>query len=479
VRLVGGSLCALALLVVAPRPARANPWLHPRAATPGVQPPSATSLTCTNCHVSAGGGLECGSFPCFNPFGYAYWSHPGGWADVATLDTDGDGRTNDEEIYTDLTLPGFPEGATSVGCDMTSCASAGTQTCAGGVHCQSSHALHGGAFNHYAFWFTCGAEYDGAPSTSDAEWSLACSDADECAAMPCGPGACHAEPLASWTPPGYGCVCDAGAAFDGLTCTPPSECTTSAPCVPGATCTDPTPSPADAACACPPGTTGDGLASGSGCADVNECVVGRCRNAICRELPLVGWAAPGYECVCDAGYVSSGGACALDDECLAQLADCVPLALCSDPSAAAGDYACACPSGFVGDGRGSGSGCVDPSAIDAGFDAAAPDAGRDAGLDASSGDATVRDASRHDASAIDASRHDASRFDASQFDASRFDASEPDATSGPAPVAQCGCRASRRSSRYALVALLGLGLVRRRTRRPAGRGRLDGGPIAP
>lgn len=440
--------------------AHANPPLHPHSTIPGVLPPSYGTLDCTNCHVSSGGGLECGFYPCFNPFGYDYWTHSGGWAEVAALDSDGDGRTNEEEIYTDHTLPGFPEAARAIGCDMTACAF-GVDRCGAGVRCDASHAWHD-ARSHYLFFFTCDAAYVGAPSVAASDWSTACADASECAAAPCGAGTCTETPLARWQAPGYGCTCDAGYAFDGTTCTLPSACTTSANrCVPGAECA--TPGAGMTLCACPAGASGDGSLDGTGCTDDDECASNPCTNAVCRDLPLPGWAAPGYACVCHAGYAMRGGACVVVDECLARTADCDGRARCADPTPAIGDFTCTCMAGYRGTGHIASGGCVEDVDAgppgDAGLDAAVRDGG---GQDATIGDAAVHDAGP-DASARDASLRDAASRDAS----SARDAGEDAAPVAPRAAASCGCRVGAGESPRTLAVLIVLALTRlgRRTRR--------------
>lgn len=91
---------------------------------------------------------------------------------------------------------------------------------------------------------------------------------------------------------------------------PTNECASNKDdCVDGATCTD---TDESFTCACVAGYSGDGKASGTGCANLNEC--------------------------------------ALDSD------DCVASATCVDND---GAFTCDCGAGYTGDGRNAGSGCAD------------------------------------------------------------------------------------------------------------------------
>jgi Calcium-binding EGF domain/EGF domain len=67
-----------------------------------------------------------------------------------------------------------------------------------------------------------------------------------------------------------------------------------------------------------------------------------------------------FTCSCAAGYTgdgkASGTGCANIDECAAGTDDCAAAAACTDSD---GAFACACGAGFSGDGRSGGTGCAD------------------------------------------------------------------------------------------------------------------------
>ncbi|PHJ20321.1 calcium binding egf domain-containing protein [Cystoisospora suis] len=87
------------------------------------------------------------------------------------------------------------------------------------------------------------------------------------------------------------------------------------PCVPLATCVPTVPIIGSATCICPPGYAGDGLASGDGCVDINECATGEndCdpRTTVCIDLPGT------YRCECKNGFLMApnGRTCLDIDEC--------------------------------------------------------------------------------------------------------------------------------------------------------------------
>ncbi len=77
--------------------------------------------TCVGCHVDADGGSGCGSPPCLNAFGSALLGT--GWGpELASLDSDGDGFTNGEELGdpTGTWVPG-----TAIECGCTSAPGSG------------------------------------------------------------------------------------------------------------------------------------------------------------------------------------------------------------------------------------------------------------------------------------------------------------------------------------------------------------------
>ncbi|XP_035694655.1 neurogenic locus notch homolog protein 3-like [Branchiostoma floridae] len=130
------------------------------------------------------------------------------------------------------------------------------------------------------------------------------------------------------------------------------------PCDAQATCTD-KPAPAlDATCTCNTGYTGDGLTSGTGCADIDACLANPCdARATCTDNP-----APALDatCTCNTGYtgdgLSSGTGCTDIDACLAN--PCDAQATCTDKPAPALDATCTCNTGYTGDGLSSGTGCA-------------------------------------------------------------------------------------------------------------------------
>jgi cysteine-rich repeat protein len=323
--------------------------------------PNANVLGCPTCHVTAGGGGACTDLGrCLNPFGRAYFLNGQVWnATLWNQDSDQDGQSNNFELSTPATLPGFPNQATASGCSMETCSNFDFDGCASGpLRCSSTYdATNGFAF----FSFTCdhgGYDYSGPTMHS-------CTDRNECAGNPCGVGSCSQIPIGSWSSPGYTCSCPTGYGQGGSprTCVITNDCLANTDdCVALATCND-LAGPGTFTCTCPPGYQGNGRSSGTGCTNINECAGNPCGpNGTCSEIPLGGgWAAPGYTCSCNAGYAQGGSprTCVLQNECTANTDDCVPLATCNDPSTAAGDFTCTCPAGYVGNGRASGTGCVD------------------------------------------------------------------------------------------------------------------------
>ncbi|MCA9518806.1 MAG: hypothetical protein KC635_27915, partial [Myxococcales bacterium] len=140
------------------------------------------------------------------------------------------------------------------------------------------------------------------------------------------------------------------------------SCGVSDDCVAGAICGEAA-SPPGFTCACPGGTSGDGRASGSGCANVDECASHPCAASGdhddnngqdgqgCLEIPLSSsWQAPGYICSCAPGYAQGGSprSCVVASECTNGTDDCdrSPAAVCNDPNpspASLNDFTCTCP----------------------------------------------------------------------------------------------------------------------------------------
>jgi len=96
-----------AVAALAPGRARAFP------ASSRDVPCDPTGETCVLCHDNADGGTGCGAPPCLDPFGSALQGST--WAEIAGLDSDGDGVTNGEEL-------GDPEGAVIGGMGECHCA---------------------------------------------------------------------------------------------------------------------------------------------------------------------------------------------------------------------------------------------------------------------------------------------------------------------------------------------------------------------
>lgn len=342
--------------------ARAYPYRHPSyVANPSWtgMPPNQHLLACETCHVSSGGGFACGFNFCFNPFGYAYRSDANGWNGIWWQDADADGRSNSTELGS--TLPGFPQGAQSVSCDMATCASGGSAACSSNVRCTSTRSYDvGRGTSHYTFGFSCVPGTSGSLFATDASWVGDCANINECSPNPCGIGGCSERSLVGWTSPGYDCSCPAGTTNNGSTCVVTNDCVANVDdCVAVATCFD-TAGVGNFTCTCPVGYSGNGRASGTGCTDVNECAGNPCgANGTCMQIPIGSWASPGYTCNCAPGYGFDGATCVLANECTSNLDDCVAVATCNDPGAGVGDFTCTCPSpAYTGDGRASGTGCT-------------------------------------------------------------------------------------------------------------------------
>ena len=105
-------------------------------------------------------------------------------------------------------------------------------------------------------------------------------------------------------------------------------------------------------CQCPPGFTGDGRHSGSGCQGK------QCNTMYCILLVLT------YCRGDNDSYNFTGLSYIIDcvviifldvDECSTEPDVCVSAANCSNTE---GGYSCQCPFGYVGDGRSDGNGCT-------------------------------------------------------------------------------------------------------------------------
>jgi hypothetical protein len=81
------------------------------------------------------------------------------------------------------------------------------------------------------------------------------------------------------------------------------------PCVTVATCNDPSAAAGNYVCTCPPGYTGNGRDSGTGCTNINEC---NTMPTLCGEHGDCDDLTPSYECDCDAGYTQVGTNCVCD-----------------------------------------------------------------------------------------------------------------------------------------------------------------------
>lgn len=336
----------------------------------GATVPGYSTLSCQTCHAVSGGGGTCtqtGS--CLNPFGNAFRANSYTWnAALWTQDSDSDGLTNFAELNAGTpTLPGFPNPAISSGCSMETCANTGSHTCNTSLplQCSSSYNSTTGVFT---FSFSCvhaGYNYSGPTAYS-------CTNINECSGSTCGSGGTGGEngfgcnqtpltPFASWSSPGYTCNCRAGYTQGGSPrrCVITNDCIAgTADCVAAATCTD-LAGENTFTCTCPTGQTGNGRSSGTGCTDPNECAGNPCGVGTCSQIATgAGWTSPGYTCSCPAGYASNGTTCVVQNECTANVDDCVALATCSDPSTALGNFVCTCPPGYTGNGRTSGTGCT-------------------------------------------------------------------------------------------------------------------------
>jgi len=148
---------------------------------------------------------------------------------------------------------------------------------------------------------------------------------DPCTAAGCGSDRCSLDG------DGASCTCVDGFADDGNdTCVQDADCSG---CGANTVCDGNV-----NGCACAPGYEGDPMA---GCTE-SACDGSRCSpNGQCSDT------GDGFLCLCDDGYVASGGECEDRDECADGSDLCDDNATCTNTVAA---YTCACNAGFTGDG---------------------------------------------------------------------------------------------------------------------------------
>jgi|GEM_PF-1735889 len=164
---------------------------------------------------------------------------------------------------------------------------------------------------------------------------LSCSDIDECAA-----NVCSANANCTNTIGGFECSCNNGFTGNGLACNDRDECADAAlnDCDANAFCTN---EPNGFSCTCRGGFTGDGKA----CVDADECAsatTNNCAaNATCQNT------SGSYACACNAGFAGNGRTCTDRDECTLGTANCNSNAACENTD---GGFECTCNDGFEGDG---------------------------------------------------------------------------------------------------------------------------------
>lgn len=166
-----------------------------------------------------------------------------------------------------------------------------------------------------------------------------CADINECSpAGVCGVGSCTNSPGS------YSCTCPGGYTFNGVTCEVNNACnagTDNCADAEGAICT--AMGSMSWTCACPSGYVGNGIArssGGTGCTNVNECMVtsGICGVGTCTDVPGT------YTCSCPTGYSFNGTTCVDVNECTGTPGICGP-GTCMNTT---GSYRCTCNAGYTG-----------------------------------------------------------------------------------------------------------------------------------
>jgi hypothetical protein len=189
-------------------------------------------------------------------------------------------------------------------------------------------------------WAICRHEVDGDRScvcpAGTAGDGFTCTDVDECAVSN---GSCSADATCTNQPRAAAvCQCKPGYTGDGRTCADVDECATNhGGCSPNAACTN---TRGSATCACLPGFSGDGKI----CNDLDECMTanGGCsRDAVCANT------AGARTCTCKGGFTGDGITCTDVNECTTANGGCHASATCTNT---AGGRTCACKAGFTGDG---------------------------------------------------------------------------------------------------------------------------------
>ncbi|MFK7986805.1 MAG: EGF domain-containing protein [Sandaracinaceae bacterium] len=117
-------------------------------------------------------------------------------------------------------------------------------------------------------------------------------------------------------------------------------------------------------CGCNAGYTGNGrrqVFGGPSDPSASGCTATQCTGNPCSPGNCIERAPPStYSCSCPSGYVSSGGACVVNNQCTANNDDCDPNATCT--AIGTTNWNCTCNTGFLGVGsvfRGRGDDCED------------------------------------------------------------------------------------------------------------------------